>query len=104
MLCGRLQQVKETEAGQSHWSLVFIQMSAIVKPSGVMDSVYSEGLDGEKSRPPWNQLSSSVCILCAYCSLQFPKKAILASLGFQTPVNCPMVCFAEYCHQGIEPV
>lgn len=64
-----------------------------VKPSGIMKSIYSEGLDSEKSRPLWNQLTSSVCILCAYCNLQFLKKVILASLCFQTPINCPRVCF-----------
>jgi len=104
MLHGRLQHVKETEAGQSYSSWIFIQISASVKPSKVMDSVYSEGLDGKQSRPLWNQMSSSACILCAYCNLQFPEKVILASLGFQTPVNCPTLCFAEPCHQGTEPV
>lgn len=69
-----------------------------------MESVYSEGLDGKKSRHPWNQLTSSMCILCAYCNLQLPKKVILATLGFQAPINCPTVFLAEPCHQGNEPV
>lgn len=38
-----------------------------------MDSVYSEGLDGEKSRPQWSQLSSSGCYLCAYCNCNLQR-------------------------------
>lgn len=86
---------------------IFFRISVSVNllpVSGVMESVYSEGLDGKKSRHPWNQLTSSMCILRAYCNLRLPKKVILATLGFQTPINCPTVFFAEPCHQGNEPV
>lgn len=64
-----------------------------------MDSVYSEGLDGEKSRPQRNQLNSSGCYLCAYCNLQFAKKYSWAAWVFRL-----LSTALQPRHQETEPV